>query len=222
MIQKKILIETLKKGIEAGDWSVAEADQLKLIDYIEQLHKWNLVHNLTAVREPLEMVKRHLLDSLVLLPYLSNQSVLDVGTGAGLPGIPLAICRPDCSWVLLDSNQKKINFVQHMVLSLALNNVTAVCARVEAYRPESLFDLVVSRAFSSLAEFIKVGGPLCKTEGRLVAMKGADIDPSEIAECPKNCSIESIQPVFVPELAVKRSLVFIKMQHSESKEQSRE
>jgi 16S rRNA (guanine527-N7)-methyltransferase len=209
MIPRKILLETLKKGIAEAGWEVEENIQARLVDYVEHLYKWNLVHNLTAVRDPVEMIKRHVLDSLVLLPYLTHQRILDVGTGAGLPGIPLALCRPECTWILLDSNQKKINFVQHMILSLQLTNVIAACARVESYHSETLFDLIVSRAFASLSEFIFVSQHLCKPEGKLVAMKGALLDGKEITDCPKNCTIEQIEPVTVPLLSASRSLVFI-------------
>jgi 16S rRNA (guanine527-N7)-methyltransferase len=215
MIPRKILFETLKTGIDKAGWAIEEGIQTKYIDYIEQLHKWNLVHNLTAIHDPLEMVKRHVLDSLVLLPFLpaaaSNDHLLDVGTGAGLPGIPLALSRPHWTFVLLDSNQKKINFVQHVILSLQLTNVVAVCARVETYQSETLFDLVVTRAFASLPEFVRLTRHLCKPEGRLVAMKGASLEPKDKTELPAGCTIEQIHQVMVPELAVLRSLVFVAM-----------
>lgn len=214
-MKRKILLETLKAGITKAGWSIEEPMQEKLIDYIALLHKWNSVHNLTAVRDPEEMVKRHVLDSLVLLPYLNNQHILDVGTGAGLPGIPLALCQPECSWVLLDSNQKKINFVQHVILSLELTNVSTVSTRVESYQPEGRFDLVVSRAFASLSDFVLLSQHLCKSEGRLVAMKGASIEPAEMADLPSTCTIEQIKQITVPELDVLRSLVFVAINKEE-------
>ena len=207
-IQKKILIDALDAGLKEASLSLERSIQEKLIDYIEYIYKWNAVHNLTAVRDPLEMIKRHLLDSLVLLPILTKGRVLDVGTGAGLPGIPLAISQPNQTFVLLDSNQKKINFVQHVILSLKLANVSAICMRVEGYHPEEKFDWVISRAFSSLAQFIDLSGRLCKREGMLVAMKG-EIAPAEIAAVPTDYTIEKIEQVVVPGLEASRSLVFI-------------
>lgn len=216
-MNKKILSELLKAGIAEAGWkeiAASESTQAKLIDYIELLYKWNSVHNLTGIKEPEEMVKRHVLDSLVLLPYLSDGSVVDVGTGAGVPGIPLAISQPLQSFVLIDSNQKKINFVQQVILSLKLTNVTVVCTRVEAYQPTELFDFVVSRAFASLPEFIRLAGHLCKPEGRLIAMKGS-LESAETAVVQLGYIIEKTQPVFVPGLQAKRSLVFVKLDKQE-------
>lgn len=208
MIRKETLLEVLRKGVVEARLQIPERVLEQLIDYVELLCKWNLVHNLTAVRNPLEMIKRHLLDSLVTLPFLPAGSTLDVGTGAGLPGIPLALCRPDQNFVLVDSNQKKITFVQHMILSLKLRNTTAISVRVEDYQPSERFDVVISRAFASLSDFVRLCGPLCHENGRLVAMKGA-ISPEEIAEVPLPYTIEQIQSLQVPSLVGARSLVFI-------------
>jgi len=215
--KKTILFNALSEGLQTAHLNISEAIQLQLIDYLELLVKWNTVHNLTAVRDPLEMVTRHVLDSLVLLPFLDDfcknrsldkASVLDVGTGAGLPGIPLALARPEHTLVLLDSNQKKISFVQHVILSLKLANATVVCTRVEKYQPDVPFDWVVSRAFASLSDFVVLSHHLCKEEGKLVAMKGV-IDPTEIKAVPSDYVIEKIEPVEVPGLTAKRTLVFI-------------
>ncbi|HEV2524027.1 MAG TPA: 16S rRNA (guanine(527)-N(7))-methyltransferase RsmG [Gammaproteobacteria bacterium] len=217
MIKKAILIKALAEGLSAANLSVPESTQLQFVEYIELLVKWNAVHNLTAIRDPLEMVKRHVLDSLVLLPYFDDfcksrpeghAAVLDVGTGAGLPGILLALCRPAQSFVLLDSNQKKIAFVQHVILSLKVSNAIAVCDRVEKYRPEISFDWVVSRAFASLADFVRLSQHLCKRDGRLVAMKGI-IDPAEVAMVSSDYTIEKMVSVQVPGLTVERTLVFM-------------
>lgn len=216
MIKKK-LVDALAEGLSAANLNISEATQLQLIAYIELLNKWNAVHNLTAVRDPLEMVKRHVLDSLVLLPYFDDfcksrpqgqVSLLDVGTGAGLPGILLALCRPERSFVLLDSNQKKIAFVQHVILSLKIENAVAISERVENYRPEVPFDWVVSRAFASLSDFTCLSHHLCKRDGRLVAMKGV-IDSVEVTSVSSDYTIEKIEPVMVPGLAAARTLVFI-------------
>jgi 16S rRNA (guanine527-N7)-methyltransferase len=217
VIKKTILIKALSEGLSAANLSVSESTQLQLIAYIELLVKWNAVHNLTAIREPREMITRHVLDSLVLLPYFDDfcksrpqgyASVLDVGTGAGLPGILLALCRPTQSFVLLDSNQKKIAFVQHVILSLKVSNAIAVCDRAEKYRPEVPFDWVVSRAFASLSDFVRLSNHLCKRDGRLVAMKGV-INPAEVTMVSSDYTIEKMEPVQVPGLAAERTLVFI-------------
>ncbi len=217
MINKTILIKALSEGLIAANLSLSESTRLQLIAYIELLSKWNAIHNLTAIREPLEMVKRHVLDSLVLLPYFddfcksrgsSQVSVLDVGTGAGLPGILLALCRPEQSFVLLDSNQKKMAFVQHVISSLRVANAITVSDRVEKYRPEMLFDWVISRAFASLSDFVRLSHHLCKPDGRWVAMKGV-IDATEVADVSSDYTIEQIVPLQVPELAAERALVFM-------------
>jgi 16S rRNA (guanine527-N7)-methyltransferase len=177
------------------------------VDFIEHLARWNKVHNLTAVRDPIQMVGRHVLDSLTLLPFLNGSSVLDVGTGAGLPGIPLAIARPDLAFVLLDSNAKKLNFVEYVISTLPLKNVKAVHSRVEHY--DKPFDCVVSRAFSSLQAFVESSGHLCQENGTLIAMKGP-ISAGELAALPDGYTIVDIKPVSVPNMLAKRFLVFIK------------
>jgi len=202
------LIEALSNGIREAGLTISEAMQVKLIDYIELLSKWNAVHNLTGIRDPLEMVTRHLLDSLVLLPFLPEGRMLDVGTGAGLPGIPLAICRPTETIILLDSNQKKITFVQHVILSLKLTNASAVCARVEKYQPEAPFMLVISRAFASLPKFIRQSQHLCAKQGKFIPMKG-NVDSAELAAISPGFTVERIVPIRVPGVAASRTLVFI-------------
>lgn len=209
MIQVDELHKILRAGFEEGGWVIDPLAEERLVNYIQLLYKWNAVHNLTSVRDPKEMATRHILDSLVLLPFVTQGRVLDIGTGAGLPGIPLAVTRPDLSLVLLDSNQKKVSFVQHVIHSLKLTNVTVICARVEVYQPESPFDWVVSRAFASLAEFIELSKHLCRSNGRWIAMKG-DVKPEELAALSKNYTLEQVKSVSVPGLAAKRTLVLVK------------
>ena len=217
MIKRAILIKALSEGLAALKLSVPVSMQIQCVDYVELLVKWNAVHNLTAIREPLEMIKRHVLDSLVLVPYLDafcksrpqgGTSVLDVGTGAGLPGIILALSRPEQSFVLLDSNHKKIAFVQHVILSLKMKNAVVVCDRVEKYQPEILFDWVVSRAFASLSDFVRLSHTLCKRDGRWIAMKGK-LDSAEVEGVSSDYTIEKIVSVQVPGLALERTLVFM-------------
>ncbi len=207
-MQKEILLEVLQAGIQEANLPISNVIAQQLIQYIELLVKWNSVHNLTAVRDPVEMIRLHVLDSLVVLPHLPLGNVLDVGTGAGLPGIPLALARPQQTFVLIDANHKKITFVQHVILSLKLTNVSAVCVRVESYSPPKLFPVVISRAFASLSDFVHLCGHLCPKEGRLLAMKGV-IDPAEIAALSADYTIEKIESMTVPGPNVSRSLVFI-------------
>lgn len=199
--------KALALGVKSLNFNVQQKTQL--IDFVECLARWNKVHNLTAVRDPLQMVQRHLLDSLTVLSFLSGNTVLDVGTGAGLPGIPLAIARPDVSFVLLDSNAKKLNFVEHVAGNLKLKNVRVVHTRVEKYA--ETFDCVISRAFSSLQTFIVSSGHLCQENGTLIAMKGP-LSTMELAALPDRYTIVDIKPVCVPNLSAERFLVFIKRQ----------
>jgi len=163
---------TLNQGIEALQLTVSPAQIQQLLDYLALLIKWNKAYNLTAVRDPLQMVTRHLLDSLAILPYLSGQRIIDIGTGAGLPGIPLAIANPECTYYLLDSNGKKIRFLQQVVVQLGLNNVTTVEDRAERYVSEQCFDCVVARAVGSIADILSQTQHLLCQNGRWLLMKG--------------------------------------------------
>jgi 16S rRNA (guanine527-N7)-methyltransferase len=206
------LLLLLKEGLLAQGLSLSEDIQEKLIGYVELLHKWNAVHNLTAITEPTEMITRHILDSLTVFPFLAKsevKTILDVGTGAGLPGIVLALCFPGCSFVLLDSQQKKINFVQHVVLSLKLKNVSPICERVENYKPNFKFDWVISRAYASLSNFVSSASHLCGDQGRMIAMKG-NITLEEKTEIPKTYEVERCETLNVPGLSAYRCLVFLK------------
>lgn len=207
------LLLKLNEGLAGLGITLPEETKEKLIQYVELLSKWNSVHNLTAVSDKAEMVSRHILDSLTVYPFLARTSaktILDVGTGAGLPGIVLALAFPDRAFVLLDSQQKKINFVQHVVLSLKIENASPVCQRVEAYKPAFQFDWVISRAYASLRDFAISAGHLCNgTEGRLVAMKGK-LDLEEKEALPKTYAIESCEGLEVPGVSASRSLVFLK------------
>ena len=186
--------------------AVAEA----LIQYLQELVQWNQTYNLTAIREPVEMVTKHLLDSLAVLPHLHGQQVIDVGSGAGLPGIPLALADPSRHYLLLDSNGKKAAFMRHAVRVLGLKQVEIVQARVEEFAAgRGRYDSVLSRAFASLAEMIEVAGPLCATHGKLLAMKGQfpQDEIEELRHASGGFETEAVLPLQVPGLAAERHLV---------------
>jgi 16S rRNA (guanine527-N7)-methyltransferase len=168
----------IETGLRAGLVALGEAPgaaQLEQLGhYLRLLAKWSRAFNLTAVRDPADMVVRHVLDSVAVRPLLHGQRLLDVGTGAGLPGIPLAIMLPARQFVLLDSVGKKIRFLRHVLGELALTNVELVQLRVEVHAPEVLYDTVICRAFASIGEFVAQCGRLTARGGRLVAMKGRD------------------------------------------------
>jgi 16S rRNA (guanine527-N7)-methyltransferase len=176
-----------------------------LLAYLQELEKWNAAYNLTAIRDPREMVTRHLLDSLVMVPHVRGP-LLDVGSGAGLPGIPLAIARPELAVTVLDSNGKKARFLRHAVRALKLPNVAVVESRVEDYRPQAPFAALTSRAFASLGDFFKLTGHLLAADGQWLAMKGK-LDDSETHDLPAGVGIVDIKPLKVPGLAEARHLV---------------
>lgn len=180
----------------------------RLLAYLELLVKWNRAFNLTAVREPGEMVRRHLLDSLAILPWVEGERLLDVGSGAGLPGIPLAIARPRLHVVLLDSNGKKARFLRQAKLELGLDNVDVVEARVESCAPDKPFDLISSRAFAQLDEFLALTGPLLAPGGRWLAMKGR-LDENELAAVDSGQFIVRPHRLTVPGLDAERHLIEI-------------
>ena len=198
----------LRSGLAKLGLMFSADEDKKLERFVELLEKWNGAYNLTAVRDPEEMVTKHLLDSLVLLPFVQQGPALDVGTGAGLPGIPLAVSLPAVHFTLLDSNGKKTRFVTHAVASLALRNVEVVQARVEDYRPAQPFATVISRAFSSLQDFVRLAGPACAPGGRLLAMKGV-YPKQELQDIPAGFRLLAVHPLKVPGLDAERCVVEI-------------
>ena len=168
----------------------------KLLQYLDLLEKWNQAYNLTAVRDKADMVTRHVIDSLAILPMLKGKRILDVGTGAGLPGIPLAIARPDLEIVLLDSNGKKTRFLQEVKRVLSLVNVEIIQSRVENYRPSHAFDTVISRAFSELGQMIQLTQHLIETDGIWLAMKGR-IPKAELKDLQYPYHVELYQVPFL-------------------------
>lgn len=201
----------LERGLGELRLDLPQEVRAKLVRYVQLLDKWNHTYNLTAVREPAQMITRHILDSLAVLPFVNGPRVIDVGTGAGLPGIPLALARPDWHVALLDSNAKKTQFVTQAIAELGIPNAEVVRERVERHQPESPFDTVVSRAFASLAEMLQGTGHLAAKGGRWVAMKGV-YPQEEIAAVPPEYHVQKIEAVQVPGLDAARHVVIVTRQ----------
>jgi 16S rRNA (guanine527-N7)-methyltransferase len=174
----------------------------------------NKVYNLTAIRDPQQMVSNHLLDSLAVMPFLWQGRWLDVGCGAGLPGVVLAIAQPAWQFSLLDSNSKKTSFVQQAIIELELLNVSVYCVRVEEWHPQECFDGIISRAFTNLGDFLSSTHHLVAKNGRWAAMKGSA--EQELAALPSGCRVERVIPLQVPGLYAARSLVIASCIESET------
>lgn len=199
----------LGDGLAAMGVELPAPARAKLIAHVELIAKWNRVHNLTAVRETEQMVVLHLLDSLAVLPHVAGaRALLDVGSGAGLPGIPIAIAQPATQVTLLDSSHKKCAFLQQAKTELALDNVAIACERVENWKPEAKFDAVISRAFADLADFVEQAKHLVAPGGRLIAMKG--VYPfDELAKVPATHRVAQVLELEVPTLEARRHLVVV-------------
>lgn len=188
--------------------TLSESQKDKQLALVELLTKWNKAYNLTSVRTPDAMLTRHIMDSLAVTPYLEGQRFIDVGTGPGLPGLPLAIAQPDKEFVLLDSLGKRIRFIRQVCHELKLDNVTAVQARVEDYQDEAKFDGVISRAFASLNDMLSWCAHLPATEGRFYALKGL-YPEQELTQIPNDCKVERIEKMQVPGIDASRHIVII-------------
>ncbi|MBT8116698.1 MAG: 16S rRNA (guanine(527)-N(7))-methyltransferase RsmG [Gammaproteobacteria bacterium] len=198
--------DLLEDGIlELGLEERLGGDEL-LMMFVTELMNWNRVYNLTSVRKPTDIVTRHILDSLSILEHLRGDRILDVGTGAGLPGIPLAIACPEREFVLLDSSSKKLRFVQQTLGILKLDNVTLENARVDEYRPEKLFDTIVCRAFSDLPDFYRNTSRLCNSGGCMLAMKGV-YPMTEVESLEDKSVISDVVSLKVPGLDAERHLL---------------
>jgi 16S rRNA (guanine527-N7)-methyltransferase len=201
----------LVEGSVAMGVPLPEGAVSRLFDYLALLHRWNAVYSLTAVREPEQMVIRLLLDSLSIVPYIKGPAtVLDIGTGPGLPGIPLALVRRDLTVTLLDSNRKKTRFLLQALAMLGpdAEGATVVAGRVEDYRPPQPFDVIVSRAFSAVGELATLAAPLCGSGGRLLAMKSRAA-ATELAALPAGWRAVGMEPLRVPGLNAERCLVIL-------------
>ena len=199
--------DLLEQGIARMGLAVSIEAQEKLLAYLSLLQKWNKVYNLTAVRDPVEMVTLHLLDSLSVLPHINSKNLLDVGSGGGLPGIVLAICKPELQVTTIDTVQKKAIFMRQAKGELGLDNLTAVHARVENFQPSEPFEIVISRAFSEIALFIQLTKHLIAKNGQWLAMKGV-MPSGELEGLPLLPSI--IIPLKVAGLDAERHLVIFK------------
>ncbi|EJE9159729.1 16S rRNA (guanine(527)-N(7))-methyltransferase RsmG [Salmonella enterica] len=203
------MLNKLSRLLADAGISLTDHQKTLLVAYVDMLHKWNKAYNLTSVRDPNEMLVRHILDSIVVAPYLQGQRFIDVGTGPGLPGIPLAIILPDAHFTLLDSLGKRVRFLRQVQHELKLENITPVQSRVEAYPSEPPFDGVISRAFASLNDMVSWCHHLPGEKGRFYALKG-QLPGDEIASLPDNFSVESVEKLHVPQLEGERHLVIIK------------
>jgi 16S rRNA (guanine527-N7)-methyltransferase len=202
------IADQLQRGLIALGLTLERETQQRLLDYVALIEKWNRVHNLTAIREPQKMVSHHLLDSLAVAPHLHAERLLDVGSGAGLPGIPLALANAQMQVTLLDSNHKKAAFLNQAVMELKLKNAEVCGERVESWQTQNKFDVIISRAFSDMGEFVRMTRHLLAPGGTFAAMKG--LHPyEEIEKLPPECKVRQVLPLAVPGLEGARHLVLI-------------
>jgi 16S rRNA (guanine527-N7)-methyltransferase len=207
MTDSTLIAGAAQLGIELSERQAAQ-----LIRLLDELDDWNQRMNLTAIRERGAQITKHLLDSLSVQPFLQGERVLDVGTGAGFPGLPLAVTNPQLRFTLLDSTAKKLKFIDHVAGLLSLPNVQTVHTRAENFRPPERFDIVVSRAVGPVEQFVKWAGHLCVGGGRLLAMKGRD-PATELAKLPSGWKVAAIHRLNVPALDEERHLVEICRSH---------
>lgn len=198
--------QRLQAGLEQLGVSLSDGTRDQLLKYLGELLQWNKAYNLTAVRDADGMVIRHLLDSISVLSLVTDSRCLDLGTGAGLPGMVLAIINPEQQWTLLDSNGKKTRFLTHARIALGLKNVTVVNARVEKWQNDELFDGVISRAFTELSKFAELACPFCDTDGRILAMVGKRPEIAVDDEVA-TCRVQAITQLDVPFDEAERHLV---------------
>jgi len=202
------LARDLQRGCDALELTLDSPQHALLLDYLGLLARWNKAYNLTAVRDEAQMVTRHLLDSLVIAPHIRGQRLIDVGTGAGLPGIPLAILFPEREFHLLDSNGKKTRFLFQVKTALRLDNMVVHHARAESFVADQPFEVVLSRAFASLGDMVDGCHHLLAPDGRFLAMKGA-YPADELEVVSTQYELKAVYPLVVPGLAEQRHLVEI-------------
>ena len=203
------MLNKLSRLLDEAGISLTDHQKNQLVAYVDMLNKWNKAYNLTSVRDPNEMLVRHILDSIVVAPHLGGARFIDVGTGPGLPGIPLSIVRPECQFTLLDSLGKRVRFLKQVQHELKLENITPVQSRVEEFPAEPPFDGVISRAFASLNDMVSWCHHLPGEQGRFYALKGV-MPEEEIALLPSKYAVEKSVKLKVPQLTGERHLVIIK------------
>jgi 16S rRNA (guanine527-N7)-methyltransferase len=203
------LERSLSQAINAMGLNMGDECETRLLAFLALIGKWNRAYNLTAIHEPERMLTHHLLDSLAILPSVGSGPLLDVGSGAGLPGIPLALARPDLDLTLLDSSQKRCVFMQQAVIELKLGNVRVVHARAEEFQPAAPFPQIVSRAFSELSDFVKATRHLLARGGEWLAMKG--LHPNEEIARLKGARVNRELKLRIPGLDGERHLVIMEM-----------
>ena len=203
------MLNKLTRLLDQAGISLTDHQKNQLVGYVDMLHKWNKAYNLTSVRDPNEMLVRHILDSIVVAPHLQGERFIDVGTGPGLPGIPLSIVRPECQFTLLDSLGKRVRFLRQVQHELKLENIHPVQSRVEEFPAEPPFDGVISRAFASLNDMISWCKHLPAQNGRFYALKGI-LPEDDIAQLSEGVTVESAIKLRVPQLEGERHLVIVK------------
>jgi 16S rRNA (guanine527-N7)-methyltransferase len=206
------MLSTLKAGAQQLGVPLSDSAAEKMIRLLDELDDWNQRMNLTAIRDRSQQLTKHLLDSLTVVEYIEGPRVIDIGTGAGFPGLPLAIALPATHFTLLDSTAKKLKFIDHVCASLDINNVETVHTRAEVFRPKERYDAVISRAVGPVETFVKWAGHLGVGGGRLLAMKGR-YPTEEITKLPNGWKIAAIHRLTVPGLDEERHLVEICRSH---------
>jgi 16S rRNA (guanine527-N7)-methyltransferase len=210
VFDRVVIADVLKQGIKDLKLELNDSQVEKLLDYLALLNKWNSVYNLTSLRDPMQMVTLHVLDSLAAVPAFNDaKNVLDVGAGGGLPGMVLAISRPDVKVSMIDTVHKKTAFLNQVKAELELSNVTVYTKRVEQLEVKTKFDVITSRAFADLSDFVNWSGHVLAEGGQFIALKGTA--PAEERErLPEPWKVQKLAPLEVPGLDAERHLVFIK------------
>lgn len=201
-------LQAWQQGLQQLNSNPSEQQLVKLQAYLQLLQRWNKVYNLTAVRSPADMLPLHIFDSLAVADYIRGDNCLDVGSGAGLPGIPLAIMQPDRQFTMLDTNGKKTRFIQQAIIQLGLSNAIVVQTRVEEWQPEQKFSAIISRAFASIGDFVTNTASCLQDNGILYAMKG-QLDQIELNELPKEFALKHTHQLIIPMLDAQRHLLEI-------------
>ncbi|WP_269518032.1 16S rRNA (guanine(527)-N(7))-methyltransferase RsmG [Alteromonas sp. BMJM2] len=209
MTTQQDLHSILASGLEALSLNLTDKQQQQLVEFVLLIDKWNKAYNLTSVRCPKQMMVKHILDSLAIVPHLTGENIIDVGTGPGLPGMPLAIAFPDKTFTLLDSLGKRVRFMTQCVHTLKLTNVTPVNSRVENHVGDKPYDIVLSRAFASLKDMLHWCEHLVDSDGQFLALKG-QFPQSEIDEVSDHFQVTATENIAVPNLEGERHLVWLR------------